>query len=334
MYEILFARTKPLRQRTTVAQIVCALSKIIKYTNKSTLRRSRFRFIFRICVAFGVAFFLNSPFFSLAQEKIEFSAELNCIKRDECHKRTVEEVLNRFSNHAFGFERDPRKNPGLARWDTEIKAQLAGREGSSVINEVTRIFGELSVLSGVPVVAGKESANFIVVVDEDPLGHFLRTINEEERDKVFGFDDSIKQLRADMKVDSEPDCAGFAVIGGHPEHDMPVNPNIDLSHSIGFVLVLVQYSENTEKNLRCLYEEIYQGFGLFNDKSGETCTMFDNQISPSSPTNLDRLLVHLLYSDVLRSGMTRSEALLPLVRFMEVSDVLGKFVEGDGSCQG
>ncbi|MEQ8651056.1 MAG: DUF2927 domain-containing protein [Kiloniellales bacterium] len=221
----------------------------------------------------------------------------------------------------------------MHRWDTEIRATLSGRDGSEVIDEVISIFNELSVLSGVPVVTGKGFANFIIVVDEDPLGYFLRSINEEQREIVFGNDSYyINQLRADMKVDAEPDCAGFVVIGGHPKNAKPINNIIDLSSSIGFTLVLVQYSENKGKNLRCLYEEMYQGFGLFNDQSGAICTMFDNELTPSSPTGLDRLLIYLLYSEAVQSGMTKPEALLSLAQFIGETEELSMLMERDASC--
>ncbi len=261
----------------------------------------------------------------------EYALGADCLKAKFCLPDATEEVLKRFGNHAFGFENDAPDFNELARWDVEVRAKIIGRKSQDVYQEVLSIFKELSSLSGVPV-TDTGRPNYVIVVDDDPLDYFLQATTERQQNLVFGSRDEIDSFRSSIESEEEPDCGGFVVIGGHSSDTRPLVENSDVSDSIGFTLILAEYADNKSKLMRCLYEEMYQGFGLFNDSTDAVCTMFDNRKIPDSPTTLDRLLLYLLYYQGLRSGMQKEEALKSLRTFLYSYEPLRELMISGPSC--
>ncbi len=270
---------------------------------------------------------------SEAKEQQKYLLNAECLKKKLCLSDVTEQVLERFGRHAFGFESDTHEFDEIARWEVEVRAQLAGGNALEASEDVRSVLNELSYISGVPVTAGPGRPNFVIVVDERPLDFFLEITTEKQQRMVFGSYTEIDLLRASIQVNGEPDCGGYVVIGDPSSDSRPLDPGFDFSNSIAFTLILAEYTDDRKKLLRCLYEEMYQGFGLFNDSTNAVCTMFDNNLIPDSPTALDRLLLALLYYSEIKSGMNKKEVLNSLRNLLSSYEPLRQLMIGETSCQ-
>lgn len=84
--------------------------------------------------------------------------------------------------------------------------------------------------------------------------------------------------------------------------------------SLGSTLVVFYLGIPEEQLESCAYEETIQGMGLFNDDDTLFNTMFTDAFKEYLfPTELDWMLLRILYDERIENGMTREEA-MPIVR--------------------
>ncbi|TQV76294.1 DUF2927 domain-containing protein [Denitrobaculum tricleocarpae] len=84
--------------------------------------------------------------------------------------------------------------------------------------------------------------------------------------------------------------------------------------SLGTTFIVFFLSIPIEQLESCAYEETIQAMGLFNDDNSLFNTMFTDAFKEYLfPTELDWMMLRILYDERIKSGMTRNEA-MPIVR--------------------
>jgi len=81
------------------------------------------------------------------------------------------------------------------------------------------------------------------------------------------------------------------------------NNNLDIKKS--FVFISTRLPEKMVD--LCVQEEIVQGMGLFNDVKNYRSSLFNDSLHPIKLTELDFLMLDILYNDEIKSGMTSEE---------------------------
>ena len=116
-------------------------------------------------------------------------------------------------------------------------------------------------------------------------------------------DDSKQKLRNLGKImgtfaDSRINCTGF------PSFDENANP-------LG-MLIVIKTGEGYDPS--CIYEEMVQSMGLYRDDDSLVSTLFTDRYKYyQRPTELDWLLLKLVYNPRLKNGMTRTQV-SPIVK--------------------
>ncbi len=91
----------------------------------------------------------------------------------------------------------------------------------------------------------------------------------------------------------------------------------------GTVVIPVQRVAAAGKLESCIVEEVTQMLGLINDSRFALHTVFSDQTDDERLTGLDYLLIRLLYSPALRSGMTWEQARPAIRRQLEAWEKTG-----------
>lgn len=105
------------------------------------------------------------------------------------------------------------------------------------------------------------------------------------------------------------------------------NRRSEITH--GTILIPVERARALGKLDACVVEEVTQMLGLINDSKTVQHTVFSDLTDDDDLTGLDYLLIKLLYSPYLRTGMNLQQA-APLVRHqLDIWELTGEIREAD-----
>jgi hypothetical protein len=184
----------------------------------------------------------------------------------------------------------------LRRWEQPVRVGL--RFGASVSPErqatdrarIASFLGRLQRISGHPIRLSDSSPNFFVYI-----------VNEDER-RALG-----PVIRATLPGLSPADVTGIT--------EMPrstyclvyaLSPSQGSATTAAFAVIRAEHPDLMM--LSCIHEEITQGLGLANDSPLARPSIFNDDEEFALLTPMDELMLKMLYSPRLTTGMTEAEA--------------------------
>lgn len=184
----------------------------------------------------------------------------------------------------------------LRRWDQPVRVGL--RFGASVTPErqatdrarIASFLARLQRVSGHPIRLSDSAPNFFVYI-----------VNEDER-RALG-----PVIRAALPGLSPADVSGIT--------DMPrstyclvyaLSAGQGSAYTTAFAVIRAEHPDLMR--LSCIHEEITQGLGLANDSPLARPSIFNDDEEFALLTPMDELMLKMLYSPRLSTGMTEAEA--------------------------
>ena len=203
----------------------------------------------------------------------------------------------------YPFERIP---PVVKRWARPLRVWVYSGAGNAKQQQalLESHMHRLGRLTGLPV-------------------QFVERRRDANVNVFFAADDELQALTTrEMSATAYRELKNSVCLG-----TIRFNRRSEITH--GTVLIPVQRAQALGKLDACIVEEVTQMLGLINDSRTVQHTVFSDLTDDDELTALDYLLIKLLYSPYLRSGMNVREA-APLVRHqLDIWELTGEIREAD-----
>jgi hypothetical protein len=183
-----------------------------------------------------------------------------------------------------------RLRPVVRKWVQPLRIWFYSESGDPAQQRwlVSSHFQHLTQITGLPVefVPHRQQANvrILFTAEHDPNGMAARELSSTGR----------RELERSI-------CLG----------QIRFNRKSEITE--GVVVIPVQRAESRGKLVPCVIEEVTQMLGLVNDSRGFYPTVFSDLTDDELLTGFDLLLLKLLYSSEVRTGMTYAQ-LTPVIR--------------------
>ncbi|WP_273151877.1 DUF2927 domain-containing protein [Methylophaga thiooxydans] len=176
----------------------------------------------------------------------------------------------------------------LHKWQRPIVFSLRDQTGDHLLHKkmVTQQFKHLSAITGHPISPAKNSQNANVTI-------MFSTEQNLDSDLLKSMGITNPTFRQSLNHNS--------VCMAQISYDHSANINRAI------VIIPVDRARAHGKLMACVVEELTQIMGLPNDSTDVYPSIFNDHSFNNFLTGLDYLLLQLLYSDVLKSGMTGEE---------------------------
>lgn len=231
-------------------------------------------------------------FVSLIFPSLIFSASVSLKKivpEKETHWQVPEYIEQSFYEIALQNEYNSRQT-GIRKWQQPLAIYIHHEVGDQALHLrlVKMHLTQLSEITGLPVsyVKTKSQANINVFLTRS--NHINQIISREISPKA------VKQLRHSV-------CLA----------NILTSKNSEITKAI--VIIPVDRARMHGKLVSCIVEELTQVLGLPNDSKTIYPTIFSDKNIYKLLTGLDYLLLKLLYSAEIKTGMTKSE-LKPVIQ--------------------
>ncbi|MFQ6549303.1 DUF2927 domain-containing protein [Aestuariibius sp. 2305UL40-4] len=214
---------------------------------------------------------------------------------------TASGLTNNFAEIAMRHEYGGSGAKPLVRWETPVAysvtfgASVGQSQRISDHTVIAETFATIAHATGHPVHAARGAANFqVLVVGQSDLpgvaDHLKRTAPELSRSDLM----AIKRMPRNHL------CKVIAV------------PHGDLRQGYRRVVAIIRAEHAPRMRASCIAEELAQGMGLPNDCESARPSIFNDDEEFAVLTDHDKMLLRILYSGHLRSGMRRNEV-VPIV---------------------
>lgn len=184
----------------------------------------------------------------------------------------------------------------LRKWDAPVRVGLRfgpatppDRRAADTAR-VASFLQRLQRITGHPIALNDTNPNFLIhIVTEDER----RALGPQIRSALPGLSGSEVAAITDMPRSTY--CLVYAMSGGD-----------GATYTRAFAVIRAEHPDLLR--LSCLHEEIAQGLGLANDSPSARPSIFNDDEEFALLTRQDELMLRMLYSPALRSGMTAQEA--------------------------
>lgn len=181
----------------------------------------------------------------------------------------------------------------LAKWDGPIRYALVGVQDDAQRAAAAAHFADLAKLTGLTIAeAPAAAANFLVFYADDPFeaARRHRALYVSHLANPRSFDALLAQMKP------RATCFGF-LWGGWPS-----------GQGIDFAVTFIRTDRGARTVQGCLVQETTQALGLINDLDLDAPSAFTDSGEHVELTELDRLMIRLLYHPHLKPGMGWTEA--------------------------
>lgn len=224
------------------------------------------------------------------------------------------ETIAFYDEYSRGTATPTRGTPAsghLSRWagpvriSTEFGTSVQQAQRDKDLASITNYTARLARLTGHPISAASNNANFYVFVAGEDDSDFLQQ-------RLMQLVPNISQAELNLfrNLPRSYYCLVVAVSGSR-------NPN---SYTRAVALIRAEHPDLVR--LSCIHEEIAQGLGLPNDSPRARPSIFNDDDEFALLTNHDELLLKMLYDPRLTTGMTADEA-RPVIRII-ARDLMGQ----------
>ncbi|MBM6551567.1 DUF2927 domain-containing protein [Marinomonas ostreistagni] len=195
-------------------------------------------------------------------------------------------VADSFIKIALQREYNETANPKLVRWEQPIRVFMSSEVGDESLQHqlLSTHMQHLAAITGQPIafVENPNNANIFVIF----------TQFDQVEDKVRQYIGDPERIRAAL---DEAVCLG----------NFKINSRQAIQQ--GTIIIPVDYARHRGRFLDCIVEEITQLMGLPNDSDDVFPSIFNDRSIDSYLSPLDYLLLKILYSPALQTGMTPAQ---------------------------